>query len=402
MTTQRFDELLQKYKTDLLTEGEWVEMRLALQEGSWEDALEDDMRQVFSSGTDHKGGDETSEARIWSQVKARCFEQPDQAAEKEGPARIIRLPRRRWLWWSAAAVLLLLIAGGYILFSGGKDSRQTAASAAMPIAPGRNKAWLTLANGTHVILDDAGSGNIASQGGVNVIKLDSGLLAYRRDAGGDAGVVFNTITTPRGGQYQLILQDGTHVWLNAASSLRFPTAFAGKDRQVELTGEGYFEVKHIASRPFRVKVGQQLVEDIGTAFNINAYTDEDMARTSLIEGAVKVSVSSDAAGAGVMLKPGQQAQFPGGKSLSVANNVDIEQVVAWKNGQIAFTNADFSSLMRQISRWYDIDVHYTGAVPKKRFFGLLDRNVYLSAILEYLQANGIHIKQEGRVITVSP
>ncbi len=340
---------------------------------------------------------------------------------------------RSLLRWSAAAAVIALFIGGIYLWRKQAADKLIVAAVPKDIGPGGNKATLTLAGGQTITLDSVASGQLALQGGTRVEKLHNGQLAYQaddktREAGGSAGngggagaeagrPLINILSTPRGGQYMLTLPDGTVVWLNSASSIRFPTAFTGESREVELTGEGYFEVKHDPLHPFRVKAGEQVVEDIGTAFNINAYTDETVTRTTLIEGAARVSamaggraapgatapaVRAAEAGSSVTLKPAQQAQLREGQKIHVAKDVNIEEVIAWKNGQISFANADFPSLMRQVARWYDVDIKYTGEVPTKHFFGLVDRNVNLSTIIDYFRENGIHIQQQGRTIIVAP
>ena len=385
MTTEQFRELIQRYKEDRLSQGDWDELRLALAEGTHDETLEDDIQHVFDGETRRLV--EATEAPMRNIRVAGRME------------KSLAIIRGSWLRWPAAAAVLVLVAGAsWLLNMRNKDQKTViAATPVQAIQPGGNKAWLLLANGERLLLDDAQKGVVASQGGVQVVKLDSGLLAYNRGASGSGEGGYNTVTTPRGGQYQLILSDGTKVWLNAASYLRFPVRFSGEERMVEMSGEAYFEVAHNAARPFRVKAGQHVVEDIGTAFNVNAYSDEPVARTTLIEGSVRVSGQKT-----FTLHPGQQAQWQKTGKEAVTDGVDPEEVLAWKNGQIAFTNADFQSLMRSVSRWYDVNIHYSGAVPDAHFFGLLNRNVVLPTLLDYFRENGVHIKQEGRDITILP
>jgi ferric-dicitrate binding protein FerR (iron transport regulator) len=400
MTPAAFQALVQGYKEGRLTEAEWSVLREALAEGRYDYLIEEDIRQTFER-EDGANWSPAKEKKIWRQIQDVTT---GPAAPEKDTARIFR-----WLGRAAAAVVLIL-AGGFYLFHGKEKKQAPMTVAVRPVPPGGNRAFLVLASGERVMLDAINKGAVSSQGGVQVLKLDSGLLAYQTAASdevratGDklqaaSQVVYNTIMTPRGGQYQVILPDGTKVWLNAASSLRFPTAFTGKERWVELSGEAYFEVKHNSAQPFRLKAGGQVIEDLGTSFNVNTYDDETVARTTLIEGSARVT------GAGkhnVTLHPGQQAQWKTDGEISLVDGVDTEDVIAWKNGQISFANADFQSLMRQIARWYDVDIHYTGAVPKAHFFGILNRNVYLSSILEYLQHNGMHVRQEGKDIIISP
>jgi ferric-dicitrate binding protein FerR (iron transport regulator) len=256
-----------------------------------------------------------------------------------------------------------------------------------------------------VVLDSTNNGAITKQGNVTVIKLDDGQLSYKRSASTTSSTIsYNTVSTPRGGQYQLVLTDGTKVWLNAASSLRFPTSFIGNDRRVEITGEAYFEVAHDNKKPFFVAVADMNVEVLGTHFNINAYPDERTIKTTLLEGAVKVESQNQSA----LLVPGEQARLlnapleDGNRRLQTINHVDLEQVVAWKNGKFQFNQASVETIMRQVSRWYDVEVVFEGPIPDKRFNGKMYRNVNASQVLSILEEGGIHFRIEGNKVTVTP
>jgi len=238
---------------------------------------------------------------------------------------------------------------------------------------------LTLANGTRILLDTVQRGAITSQGNSRVLKTDDGRLAYEPVTKKTTSLVYNTLSTPRGGQYQLTLPDGSRVWLNAASSITYPTAFTGDERIVSITGEAYIEVVHNKDQPFRVQAGDQLVEDIGTAFNINAYSDEPVIKTTLVAGKVKVSSGT----ATRVLSPGQQVQGKG-SMLEMVAGVDVDQVLAWKNGAFSFRNADLPTVMRQLARWYDIEVEYTGPVPAGTFDGEIGRGLTLNQVLQGL------------------
>ncbi|HQW45168.1 MAG TPA: FecR domain-containing protein, partial [Chitinophagaceae bacterium] len=264
------------------------------------------------------------------------------------------------------------------------------------VAPGGNKAILTLADGSTIILDNAANGSLTEQGNTKVIKLDDGQLAYNTLNEKPTEIVYNTISTPRGGQYQLTLADGTKVWLNAASTLRFPATFSGNERKVELTGEGYFEVAKNAAMPFKVSVNNMTVEVLGTHFNINSYSDEASIKTTLLEGAVKVT-NGDAV---QMLSPSNQAQLTADGEIRLNRNVDIEDVVAWKNGIFNFSGTAIENIMRQISRWYDLDVSYEGAISKETFSGVVSRNSNLSQVLKIMEQAGVKFKIEGKKIIV--
>ncbi len=268
------------------------------------------------------------------------------------------------------------------------------------VAPGGNKATLQLADGSTIILDNVDNGNVANQGQTKIIKID-GQLAYNAD-GSSKEILYNTISTPRGGQYQLILADGTKVWLNAASSLRFPTNFIGKERKVTLTGEGYFEVAKNAAMPFKVDVaGKEEVKVLGTHFNINAYEDEANIKTSLLEGSVEVTSIANKNSS--VLTPGQQILIKTSGQIKINNQVDLEQVVAWKNGIFQFGDEmDIHSVMKQISRWYDLEVTYKGAVSGY-IGGAISRNVNVSKVLDMLEiASELKFEVKGKKVLVLP
>ena len=264
------------------------------------------------------------------------------------------------------------------------------------VAPGGNRAVLTLANGSQIILDSAANGNLAQQGNTKIVKLDSGQLAYNSLNERSDDVLYNTISTPRGGQYQIVLADGSKVWLNAASSLKFPTAFTGKERKVELTGEGYFEVAKNARMPFRVAVTGMTVEVLGTHFNINAYIDESTIKTTLLEGSVKVAKSDRQ----LVIKPGQQAELTPNAEFIIHNSIDVDEVMAWKNGLFNFNKADIKEIMRQAARWYDVDVVYEGNISGEKYIGKVARNTNLSEMMKILELNGVKYRIDGRKITV--
>jgi ferric-dicitrate binding protein FerR (iron transport regulator) len=263
------------------------------------------------------------------------------------------------------------------------------------VSPGNNKAILTLADGSSIILDDARDGAITQQGGTKVIKI-GGKLAYHT-TGNSSEIEYNTITTPRGGQYQVELPDGSRVWINAASSLRFPTAFTGNERRVEINGEAYFEVAKNKSMPFIVKVNDAKVEVLGTHFNINAYDDEGIMTTTLLEGSVKF-VSSDKIS---ILKPGQQSQLSKDGQVKLINDVDIDKVMAWKNGLFVFDNSDLETVMRQLSRWYDIDVVFRTRNVATSFVGEIPRTSKLSDILKVFElASKLQFEIAGKKVIV--
>ncbi|WCT10702.1 FecR family protein [Mucilaginibacter jinjuensis] len=314
------------------------------------------------------------------------------------PAKIKKLPFR----WLAAAVLLLVGSIGiYYHYKTSSTEQVVKNNLKNDIAPGGNKAILKLADGSNLVLDDAKNGQVAKQGEVLVEKKHSGLLSYltNNTTPGIAAVTYNTITTPRGGQYNVILADGTQVWLNAASSLKFPTSFTGKERNVELTGEAYFEVAKNKTMPFHVTTVGQTIEVLGTHFNVNAYADEAAIKTTLLEGSVKVSGGN----AQAIIKPGEQASLNVSvvnPAITVTDGIDTDEVMAWKNGSFYFNNADIQTVMRQISRWYNVDIEYAGKIPEDHFTGKFSRNMTASNALKVLEFTGVNFKIEGRKIIV--
>jgi transmembrane sensor len=304
--------------------------------------------------------------------------------------------RNLWpLMAAAVAVFLFFSIGAY--FIGHKQPiRQNAQI--HKIMPGGNRAILTLSNGHTIDLSNAKNGKLANQGTIAIDKNADGQIVYNNstDYSATLNSGLNTATTPRGGQFQLVLADGTKVWLNAASSITFPVAFNGNERRVELHGEAYFEVAHDKQKPFRVVSNGQEVEVLGTHFNINAYSDEKAIKTTLLEGSVKIS----SAGINKMLKPGEQSQVGSG-NIRIAD-VDVNDVVAWKNGLFEFKDDDIKDIMRQLGRWYDVDIKYKGDLPGREFSGEIPRNVNLSQVLDILSFEKIHFKVDGKTITVMP
>lgn len=288
---------------------------------------------------------------------------------------------KRTRWWAAAAVLLLLSTGTYIWFNK-SSSTQNITVLANDVPPGSNKAILTLSDGTTVKLDSTGN-KVISKG----IRQTGAQLQYDAQI---ADAAYNTLTTPRGGQFQLTLPDGTKVWLNAASSIHYPTAFNGKERRVEISGEVYFEVAKNEKMPFYVKSGIQETEVLGTHFNINAYTDENAISTTLLEGSIRVNYTGHTS---VIVKPGQQTQLT--DNIKIIDDADMDQAIAWKNGVFAFNQADIPTVMRQLSRWYNVEVEYAGAIPKRAFTGEIARELTLAQVLKGLTKTRVNYKIEG-------
>lgn len=307
----------------------------------------------------------------------------------------------------AAAVAFVLISAALYFRSYFPVQRgsKTAVTKNEGINPGGNKAYLTLADGKKISLTDAENGTIQQQKGLKISKTDDGTLVYEvaktEHQEKNVKTLYNTIETPRGGQYQINLPDGTKVWLNAASLLKYPTQFSGSKRIVELEGEGYFEVAKNKNQKFIVKTASQEVEVLGTHFNINGYKDEATIKTTLLEGAVRISLArGKKVEASTLLKPGQQSELFG-KTIDV-KSVDTENVLAWKNGDFIFKGDDFNSIMRKIARWYDVEVVYKGDFEDLKFGGYISRSKNISSVLSIMESTGkVHFKIEGKTITVT-
>ncbi len=325
----------------------------------------------------------------------------DQIFEQEAPAKRTIIWQLTWLKL-AAAVLLFALPAIYFLSRNKPEKSPTVVKNNIQrkdVRPGGDKATLTLSDGSQIILNGAKNGMIARQGNANIVKLADGRVAYDKSITGTVTTEYNTMTTPRGGKYDLILADGTKVWLNASSSITYPTAFTGKERRVTITGEAYFEVAKNKGMPFKVNVnGREEVQVLGTHFNIMAYNDEPAIKTTLLEGSVKIEKDNVTG----VLKPGQQARLAPNGQLSVIDDADVDQAVAWKNGQTLFINEDIKSIMRQVSRWYNIDVEYRGEMPARVFTGGISRESNLSTVLKVLELSKIHFTIADSKIIVSP
>jgi ferric-dicitrate binding protein FerR (iron transport regulator) len=390
MNEERTRYLLRRYVTDKATRAEVGELFALLQQAESDEVLKD-----FIIGT---AGEESELSfteqdwdRMWEEIKSSAFHKP--------AARL-----KLMIWTEIAAACLLLIVGVAVFFSLKQKNLIPAATAHSKkmvkndVPPGGNRAMLTLADGSVIVLDSAHNGSLAQQGYTKIIKTDAGSLFYKTDNPGGQ-VVYNTITTPRGGQYQVMLADGTKVWLNAASSLRFPTVFAGSERDVELTGEAYFEVAKKIAMPFHVRVNNMEVRVLGTHFNIMAYGNEHAIATTLLEGRVKVSGN----GITTDILPGQQALLYNNASKIAVKEVNTEFAVAWKDGFFRFKETNIKELMRQVERWYDVDVEFKTEGGYQDYTGIVPRSQNVSALLQTLELTGtVHFKVEGRKIIVLP
>lgn len=365
---------------------------------------------------------QTPHSRIWDKLSSRLEDEgywkPESSATTVPVVPITEVaPSNRWWRKLAAAVAVAAIAGGgYWALQHRSGSPATPAAPpqvakATDAQPGGNRATLTLSNGQQINLDNSGNGVVANQGNMNVTKLADGQLAYNKASEEKpAAMLFNTLSTPRAGQFSLTLPDGSKVWLNNASSIRYPVAFTGATREVELTGEAYFEIAKDPSHPFRVAVHKSAnttpidktstIEVLGTSFNIMAYDDEGAERTTLIEGSVRF-IHGDAS---ALLKPEEQSVLDEKGSLKTLNHVNVAEITAWKNGYFHFDHSSLATTMRQLARWYDVDVQYEGDVQSQPFNGMgkIQRNLPLSVVLKGLETEQVHFQLEGRKLIVKP
>jgi transmembrane sensor len=398
--------LLKQYSHGISTAGEEKELFQWMATEQDTSTLKEHIANLLNeneSATEYAGVD-------WEQLYGKILQASGHVAEPGTPVR------RLFTWKRVAAAILIMIVSAPVIYyfthrDLKKEPQPVAHHKAMPVqdvAPGDNKATLQLGDGSLVTLDNASIGELTQQDNIKIIKTANGSLAYK-GTDNTSAVVYNTLRTPRGGQYHVTLPDGTEVWLNAASSLRYPTAFAGNERNVELTGEAYFEVAKAYSNkkgpagteerlPFKVHVKGMEVEVLGTHFNVMAYDNEKTLNTTLLEGRVKVHKGNNSS----LLSPGQQVELNSQGDFKMVPDADIDLAVAWKNGYTSFRNMDITGIMRQIERWYDVDVVYEGAVPHRTFSGEVPRAASLSQLLRILEASNINFVIEGRVIKVRP
>jgi ferric-dicitrate binding protein FerR (iron transport regulator) len=323
-----------------------------------------------------------------------------------GVAPESKVRKMRWFrLTAAAAVLTALAAGSYIYFTPA-TKRPIAATTIQPkqidiAPPASNKAVLTLADGTKIQIGSIGNGMIALQGNVRIIKQANGEITY---AGSDAKEVsYNTLDVPRGSKPMgLTLSDGSEVWLNVGSSLTYPTAFTGGQRKVKINGEAYFEIAHNAKMPFIVQHDDVTISVLGTHFNVNAYEDENSVTTTLLEGSVRIKreIKANGSAQSLLLKPGDQAELIDDGRLNINHHADLQQVIAWKEGNFEFKNTTVKEIMRQISRWYDVEVEYRGARPEYQLTGKISRNVNLSELIDMLQYAGVNMKIQNKKVTI--
>jgi transmembrane sensor len=404
----RINRLFSLYLNDDIQHHEFLELIDLLQLDDKEQFLSNDLKLLWNTpqAVSYILPDE-----VWD--KKMQFLIDELKPEENYAAPVVKFTRFK-LKWAAAISGILLCTLAYIFLIKSPVAPKQDITAKGPtkseisdVLPGGNKALLVLADGTTLTLDSADEGSLAKQGNTNLIKLSNGELAYSASGTSTGEILYNTVSTPRGGQYKITLSDGTKVWLNAASSIRFPAIFSGDKREVEVKGEVYFEVaSHIGADtknkiPFLVKILNDrgdagIVEVLGTHFNINAYGDEPSVKTTLLEGSVKVSKGKNT----VYLIPGLQSSMNESGQFDLVKNINVEEVVSWKNGKFQFINANLEVVMRQLERWYDVKVQYEGPVPAQRFGGEVPRNSNLSEVLKILEYSGVKFKIREKTILV--
>lgn len=386
----RVQYLLERYANLESSKDEEMELFSLLEQPDYEAEIKTSLSDLIQS---------TDDFEIDPQIKARIMKKVFGYWE---PNLQNPTPKRRVFQlnqFAVAASVVLLISFGAFLIWQLQDSHPDEEITAQPtndVPPGGDKATLTLANGSQVTLDSLmGTGSFRQ--GSSLVTNKNGQLAYNLEKN-SIDVVFNTLTTPRGGQYQVTLADGSKAWLNAESSIYFPTNFTGNERRVRITGEVYFEIEKNPDMPFKVEVGQIEIRVLGTHFNVNSYDSRDIIKTTLLEGSVEVTREKTT----LTLRPGQQAQVTSNGETDVIENVNIEEVVAWKAGFFQFNNADIETVMKQIARWYDVEVIYEGKVTK-RFGGSIPRDMSASKVFKALElTGGVHFKIDGKTVIVRP
>jgi transmembrane sensor len=380
----RYYKLAEKWYNGTITSDELKELE------SWFD-IDDLNVEVPSSFVD---GEEIHSERMFSAINFKA----------NGELLNKRIGFKFWLR-IAASIILLIGLGTYLWIVNNKSEQKIAiVDQAHPVIPGGNRAILTLSDGKQIILDDASQGNIAQQGNVNVVKWSNGQVAYDviRSADGEDDVMINTMSTPRGGKYELILPDGSKIWLNSSSSITYPTVFKDNQRLVKISGEVYFDIAHNKNKPFVVEINDKnFIEVLGTQFNVNSYGDENIISTTLIDGSVRIKNEKQS----VVITPGQQVLTEAvsgnvNKKLRVVNSVDVNQVVSWRKGVFDFNDVSIQNAMSQISRWYDVDIAYEGAIPTDILSGQLPMDTKIDRVLKILEEIGIRFTIVGKKIII--
>lgn len=409
MNISRFNYLFKKYTEGNCMPDERNEFFEMVVDDAYAVVLNDLIKEYINSSDPIIQINKERSAKMFDRIDNATFENEKVVADNP--------VKKRWIKWRAAAaiIFLILLSSSYFIFHKARPEEvvktQPASEKTNDIAPGHAGAILTLSNGKKIVLDNAQNGLLASQGKSNILKKD-GQLVYKDQNSEENEVLYNTMTTPKGRKYQLVLSDGSKVWLDAASSITFPTTFNSGERKVEITGEAYFEIKKLYKSknnsgkeervPFIVVINsghgvKNQVQVLGTHFNIMAYNNEPTIKTTLLEGSVKVIGQEQS----VMIKPGEQAVLSNTNNKVNVIDADVDEAVAWKNGMFSFSNATIGKVMRQVERWYDVEVIYNGPMPDGHYRGEVPMNVNASEMLKVLSVGGIHFKIEGKKIIVA-
>jgi ferric-dicitrate binding protein FerR (iron transport regulator) len=347
----------------------------------------------------------SADLRTWMEsnknVQAKIFAQCPELREPSHTNNLTVFHIRKKTWFYAAASIIGTLIAVYLLFrTSHHPSTIIASTPSIDIAPGTNKATLTLADNSVINLDQAGDGSLGHQANTNIIKK-ADHLSYEpthRTQSIAASPSYNTLTTPKAGQYQLTLPDGSKVWLNNVSSLRYPTSFTGSQREVFLTGEAYFEIADNPSKPFKVHLNHSTIQVLGTSFNIAAYTDEPVIKTTLVTGKISVATPD---GQPTLLQPGQQAILTQTGTIEKIKETDIDAAISWTKGYFRFDHANISEVLRQLTRWYDIEVTFSIPIPDYQYDGDIGRDLSLTAILKHLEKKDVHFIIEGKTLIVT-
>ncbi|NML38790.1 DUF4974 domain-containing protein [Chitinophaga sp. G-6-1-13] len=387
-----YRQLLSRWQQRTCTPDEAQELMGYLQQHDGDRTLLSELQAAFRQVKPEGGTPDAGE--YGSRVREKLL-QRIQAPSAAAPVRKLN---KGIIRYTAAAALLagLLLTAVWLLKRQAHLPPEMAMVKTMPVVTkgAGNKTVLTLANGEKIELDSAGIQQLM-QGNSAVTNKD-GQLIYEKTGSGAQSMVYNTLSTAAEQMYPLVLSDGSRIWLNAASTVRFPVTFSHQERAVELSGEAYFEIAPDARRPFRIKVGQMTVDVLGTDFNINAYPDEASINTTLVQGAVRVNSGDNS----LQLAPGEQSQVKANGNIRKVADVNVSEIVAWKSGYFQFDNTDITSVMRQFSHWYNIEVVYEGKVKPRKFFGMISRGSSLANVLKMLQANDVTFRLEGKQLVI--
>ncbi len=389
LSKERIYYLLNGHLTGIATEDEEMELATWMQHADEESEFKNFVEDIWNQYDNNKEFNHVD----WEAMYKRII---------HNPTETVKTPTisRRNQMMAAAAIIMILLAAGilYTFLNQPEKTNWVAAPVTNDVAaPTVNRASITLSDKSIIYLDSMVNGSIALQDQVNLIKLSDGTIAYKSSNGEMQNeLIYNTLTNPRGSNViNMTFADGSRVWLNAGSSIKYPVTFSGDERSVVVSGEAYFEVMPDKQKPFVVSHADMKIKVLGTSFNVNAYDDEQDIKVTLLEGSVQTSLVK---GEWVILKPGQQAQIA--NEIKVKKEVNVDAVIAWKNGLFAFDQSDLKSVMRQIARWYDMEVEYAGEIPDRKFGGAISRMSNVSNVLRVLEESQVRFKVEGRKIRV--